>query len=175
MDPWYDIVELTPNLTKLKIMWVHLLMKLGHRIQSLSSSWFNKRRCLVCSRWAHPPLLLPSKLPTVLHLERHSEIGMPSVHKCGCSAWPKSSHPIGMGGLNPQCWVYLKTNTFQDTRDDEGEKNATFSIRRIVKRSHRIQNHLTNIELFSREYNINKSSKRSTNLSTMVGMVETNR
>ena len=78
----------------------------------------------------------------------------------------------GIGELDPQFLVYLKFHILQETRNEESEGKATSSIRWIVKRSHRVQNNLTNIELLAKEYGVNKSSRWSTNLSLIRKWVE---
>ena len=65
----------------------------------------------------------------------------------------------GIGELDPQCLVYLKSHILQETRDEDSAGKATFSIKWIMKRSHRIQNNLTNIELLAKDYGVNKSSR----------------
>lgn len=51
MDLGYDVINLSSNLIKLKILWVYLWMETSHGILSLLSNRVNKRRCLISSSW----------------------------------------------------------------------------------------------------------------------------
>ena len=65
-----------------------------------------------------------------------------------------------------------QTNVLQDLRDKEGERKVVTSIGGIRIKSHRVQDHLANIELLAGEYNMNESGKRSMHLGPMDRGVE---
>lgn len=49
MDLRDDVVKLSPDLSKLKILRVHPLMEKGHGILNLLGSWIGERKSLVYS------------------------------------------------------------------------------------------------------------------------------
>ena len=79
---------------------------------------------------------------------------------------------VGMGSLDPQGWINLKSNVLQDPKDKKGERKAITFIGRIVVRSHHIQDDLTDVELLADENDMNEPSKWSTYLDLMGRWVE---
>ena len=65
----------------------------------------------------------------------------------------------GMGSLNPQCRVYLKTYILQNLQDEKGKGKGVSSKIWIMGMSNVIQNYLVDIELVAREYGMNKLSR----------------
>ena len=117
---------------------------------------------LVCINWPKSKLVL---LIVTMKLDKSlNQIPQGGLEKIG---YTSSNGPPGNC-----CKIQDKYLIGHVLRGQNGGSTVTSFIRRIAKQSHRIQNHLANIELLAREYNMNKLSRRSLNLSTMGGKVK---
>lgn len=79
---------------------------------------------------------------------------------------------VDIRGLDSQGWVNLKTYVLQDTGDEDSKKKVISLVGRIMIWSNRVQDHLTNIKLMVKKNDVNKLSRRLTDLGQMGQRVE---